>query len=99
MKLPIYEHTANFPFSREDVWAWHARPGAIRRIMPGWEGIRPIEVGGIQNGAKTSFKISIGPIPQRWVADTTATSKGSNSAITWSKGHLDVGIMLTSSLQ
>lgn len=69
MQLPIYEHSANFPFSREDVWAWHARPGAIRRIMPGWEGIRPIEVGGIHDGAKTSFKISIGPIPQRWVAE------------------------------
>ena len=74
--MPIYEHTANFPFSREDVWAWHARPGAIRRIMPGWEGIRPIEVGGIQNGAKTSFKISIGPIPFVWTTNDDSAHFG-----------------------
>ena len=41
MRMPLFEHTATFPFSRETVWNWHARPGAVRRIMPDWEGIRP----------------------------------------------------------
>lgn len=66
--MPIYNHTATFPFSRQTVWDWHARPGAVRRIMPDWEGIRPIEVGGITDGAVTSFRMSIGIVPQRWVA-------------------------------
>lgn len=66
--MPIYEHTATFPFSRQTVWDWHARPGAVRRIMPDWEGIRPVEVGGIKDGAVTSFRMSIGIVPQRWVA-------------------------------
>ena len=66
--MPIYEHTATFPYSREVVWNWHARPGAVRRIMPDWEGIRPVEVGGIKDGAVTSFRMSIGILPQRWVA-------------------------------
>jgi len=66
--MPIYEHTATFPYPREVVWNWHARPGAVRRIMPDWEGIRPVEVGGIKDGAVTSFRMSIGILPQRWVA-------------------------------
>ena len=66
--MPIYEHTATFPYSRDVVWNWHARPGAVRRIMPDWEGIRPVEVGGIKDGAVTSFRMSIGILPQRWVA-------------------------------
>ena len=66
--MPIYEHTATFPYPREVVWNWHARPGAVRRIMPDWEGIRPVEVGGIKDGAITSFRMSIGILPQRWVA-------------------------------
>ena len=66
--MPIYEHTATFPFSRETVWNWHARPGAVRRIMPEWEGIRPLEVGGIKDGAVTTFRMSIGIVPQKWKA-------------------------------
>ena len=68
MRMPIYEHTATFPYSKDIVWNWHARPGAVRRIMPDWEGIRPVEVGGIKDGAVTSFRMSIGILPQRWVA-------------------------------
>ena len=66
--MPIFEHTTTLPFSRQTVWNWHARPGAVRRIMPDWEGIRPVEVGGIKDGAVTSFRMSIGIVPQRWVA-------------------------------
>ena len=66
--MPIFEHSATFPFSREAVWNWHARPGAVRRIMPDWEGIRPVEVGGITDGAVTEFRMKIGIVPQRWVA-------------------------------
>ena len=30
--------------------------------------IRPVEVGGIKDGAVTIFRMSIGILPQRWVA-------------------------------
>ena len=66
--MPLFEHTATFPFSRETVWNWHARPGAVRRIMPDWEGIRPVEVGGITDGAVAEFRMKVGIVPQRWVA-------------------------------
>ena len=66
--MPIFEHNATFPFSRQIVWNWHARPGAVRRIMPDWEGIRPVQVGGITDGEVTEFRMSIGIVPQRWVA-------------------------------
>jgi ligand-binding SRPBCC domain-containing protein len=36
--------------------------------MPDWEGIRPVEVGGITDGAVTEFRMKIGIVPQRWVA-------------------------------
>tara|TARA_X000000950_G_scaffold289209_1_gene410850 strand:+ start:1249 stop:2550 length:1302 start_codon:yes stop_codon:yes gene_type:complete len=36
--------------------------------MPEWEGIRPLEVGGIKDGAVTTFRMSIGIVPQKWKA-------------------------------
>lgn len=69
------------PFTRQtiikadvpDVFAWHARPGAIERLSPPWD---PLEVvhqsGGIQKGAEVILKMRAGPLKYNWHARHTA---------------------------
>ena len=66
--MPVFQHTATYEASAEDVWAWYDSPGAFRRIMPEWEGIQPVEAGALVDGAKTRFRIRLGPLRPMWVA-------------------------------
>ncbi|HET6916884.1 MAG TPA: TIGR01777 family oxidoreductase [Acidimicrobiales bacterium] len=38
-----YEHTAVFDHPVEDVFAWHARPGALARLLPPWQPVRAVK--------------------------------------------------------
>jgi uncharacterized protein (TIGR01777 family) len=38
-----YEHTAIFDHPIDEVFGWHARPGALERFLPPWQ---PVKVGG-----------------------------------------------------
>jgi hypothetical protein len=55
--------------SADEVFRWHARPGALERLSPPWD---PTVVesrnGGIEdNGARVVLRV--GPLRQRWVAE------------------------------
>lgn len=54
----------------EEVFRWHARPGALERLTPPFA---PVEVaereGGIADGARVVLKIPLGPTHVRWVAE------------------------------
>lgn len=39
----IYEHTADFDHPVDDVFAWHARPGALARLLPPWQPVRVVK--------------------------------------------------------
>lgn len=53
-----------------EVFAWHARPGALERLAPPWAPVELIErTGGIENGARVVLRVHIGPLPRRWVAE------------------------------
>ncbi|MEG3600716.1 MAG: TIGR01777 family oxidoreductase [Candidatus Thermoplasmatota archaeon] len=66
--MPTYTHVATYDAPVEDVWAWYDSPGAFRRIMPEWEGIKPLEAGRLVNDATTRFRVSLGPLRPMWVA-------------------------------
>lgn len=54
----------------EDVFRWHARPGALERLTPPWTTLEVIERrGGIENGDRVTFKLPVGPTHVRWVAE------------------------------
>jgi uncharacterized protein (TIGR01777 family) len=54
----------------EDVFRWHARPGALTRLTPPWTNVEEIaRTGGIENGARTVLRMKIGPAYVRWVAE------------------------------
>jgi ligand-binding SRPBCC domain-containing protein len=61
---------SRMPVSAESVFAWHARPGALERLLPPWSGIRLLERrGGIETGARTVLSMPFGPFRFRWVAE------------------------------
>jgi len=66
--MAVFNHKAKFNANIEEIWNWYDSPGAFRRIMPEWEGIDPIQAGGLKDGEETIFKVSIGPIKRTWLA-------------------------------
>jgi ligand-binding SRPBCC domain-containing protein len=54
--------------SAEELFRWHAEPGALERLAPPWE---PIEVEerspGIRDGDRGAMRVPLGPFRIRWV--------------------------------
>ena len=58
--MPVYQHVAAYDAAVEDVWAWYDSPGAFRRIMPEWEGIRPIKQALLRTTPRQNFVFNLG---------------------------------------
>lgn len=56
------------PVSREDLFAWHARPGAIDRLLPPWQPVRVEQPGGIRDGDEVVLRLGPGAVGVRWLA-------------------------------
>lgn len=53
----------------EEVYAWHARPGAFERLVPPWERVRLLSrTGSIADGDEAQLEMRLGPLPLRWRA-------------------------------
>lgn len=76
--MPVFTWRTAMPAPARDVFAWHARPGALERLMPPWQRYRPIERAGtgIQDGARIVFEIGLGPFWIRWVAMHSGYQEG-----------------------
>ena len=71
--MPTYAHIATYDAPVEQVWSWYDSPGAFRRIMPEWEGIRPLEAGRLVDDATTRFRVSSARFgPCGWRATTVS---------------------------
>lgn len=56
----------------EDVFRWHARPGALERLSPPWDPVGVVRrTGGIEKGAVVTLKMHAGPVPYEWMAEHT----------------------------
>jgi uncharacterized protein (TIGR01777 family) len=65
----IAERSTLLPHSADDVYAWHARPGAFERLNPPWERVDLLERSGrLEDGARTVVRVRVGPVALRWVA-------------------------------
>lgn len=57
------------PYERSQLFEYHARAGAVKRLIAPWSGLDVIsQSGGINDGAVTEFKLSIGPVKAKWVS-------------------------------
>ncbi len=68
--MPELTYRTRIAAAAEDVFAWHARPGAFERLTPPWERAEVVErTSGIQNGDRVVVKTGVGPFIVRWVAE------------------------------
>lgn len=67
---PLFERTTELPVSIDDALAWHARPGAFRRLVPPWNQIVLLKPNdGIDAGATLTMRLQLaGPIGIVWRA-------------------------------
>ncbi|HSL94323.1 MAG TPA: TIGR01777 family oxidoreductase [Thermoleophilia bacterium] len=68
-KVPVYERRSTMPVSADELYAWHARPGAFERLAPPWQRLRVVERSGtIEDGDRLVMEAPVGPAHVRWVA-------------------------------
>jgi len=72
-----FEYSSVIPHSRQDVFAWHERPGTFERLAPPGGGLHPIErADGIGPGTRNVFEVGIGPLRRRWTAVHDSYERG-----------------------
>jgi len=66
-----FELTGAMPASADDLFAWHARPGAFFRLIPPWESVRVTSTSGpFADGYRIAMRAKIlGPIGKTWTAE------------------------------
>lgn len=70
MKTEQFTRRMRIEAPAEEVFRWHARPGALDRLTPPWTTVEEIErTGGIENGARAVLRMKVGPTHVRWVAE------------------------------
>jgi len=85
-EMPLFAHQAKFSANKQEIWDWYNSDGAFRRIMPEWEGIKPINAGRLVDGDETIFKVKLGPFRQKWVARHHSVVNGESFADRMIKG-------------
>ncbi len=66
-----FSFSTEFPFSADEVFAWHLRKGAIERMVPPWKKIAFLfPPGSPENeGSQVGLKVSLGPLRFRWMLE------------------------------
>ncbi len=73
MALDIIRMASDLAASPEAVWAWHARPGALGRLLPPWEPIELVRAdAGLAEGARTTVRLGWGPCGLTWESEHLA---------------------------
>jgi len=64
-KVFVAQSLINAP--AQEVFRWHAHPGALERLTPPWEPMEVVErAPGIHNGDRGTLKVRMGPFWVRW---------------------------------
>ncbi len=67
--MPRFVRTSSFPETPGDLFAWHARPGALTRLTPPWRSLRRLgpEVP-LEEGRQVHLQLRMGPCRVPWTA-------------------------------
>lgn len=74
--MPVFELISPMPVSAEALYAWHARPGAFRRLVPPWDDVRVVSERGPFESREVELAMKVGPARVRWVARHEAVVPG-----------------------
>ena len=65
-----FSKKSELPVSANEAFAWHARAGAIDRLIPPWERVQITKPSnGIASGSRVELVKWLGPLPLRWIAE------------------------------
>ena len=76
-----FEKASHLPVPREDVFDWHARPGALERLVPPFDPVRVVSTepapdgNPIGDGAQVRLRVGPGPFARAWHAVHTACER------------------------
>ena len=67
--MAVFEKKSTINATQKELFNWHIRPGAFRRLSPPWENIRVIkDPGPLAEGSVMVMELKKGPLPLRWTA-------------------------------
>jgi uncharacterized protein (TIGR01777 family) len=70
MNRQLFTRSVTLPVPAQRAFAWHARPGALERLIPPWQSVRIVRRGeGIGDGQRVELLLRIGPFRRRWIAE------------------------------
>ena len=82
--MPIFEWRSVMPASADEVFAYHARPGAFRRLAPPWQKLEVLEESGdVTAGASPSTSGSVPSSGTGWPRWAAPCRAGSSSTGNW----------------
>ncbi|CAN5628691.1 TIGR01777 family oxidoreductase [soil metagenome] len=64
--MPVFSRRTLIQASPDDLFRWHARPGAFERLAPPWQEIALLRHDGIKDGDFAVLKMRIGPASVTW---------------------------------
>ena len=74
--MPIFEWRGVMPASADELFAYHARPGAFGRLAPPWQRLDVLEESGDVTGGRVAFDVWVGPVRRRWLAEMGSAIPG-----------------------
>ena len=68
---PVYRRESVVEARPSEVFAWHARPGALERLVPPWTPTRVTsrQGGALEPGSRVELRVRVGPVRRRWLAE------------------------------
>lgn len=67
----VFRRATDLPVAPEVAFAWHLAPGALRRLVPGFERVTIETEPALEIGARGVLRMRLGPLSLRWVARIT----------------------------
>lgn len=72
--------SSHIDVSPQEVFQWHTRPEALRRLIPPWSRVDVLSHEGVQVGERTRLRINVGPFSMKWTAEHTERVENSHFA-------------------
>ena len=68
-KTETFIYRSSYPCTAQQLYDYHAAPGALERLLPPWENTHVVrKEGTIAPGGKVELRIKLGPVPLTWEA-------------------------------
>lgn len=75
--MPTFEMATEVACTPDELFAYHARPGALTRLTPPFERVRGVEeVTRLEDGAVARLEVGMGPVWAQWAAAHEAVVPG-----------------------